>query len=155
MIVFTERMTSMSKKQEVISLSLLDELHTSGAGYDVLRYISLPDLFGTEADTLLYFMVRNLERSMDIESLEDIYLVSEKLGWGRLELVKEGKKTLTFNLMADAVFHRLQASFDVDFRLEAGFIAEAIQRLKGIECECKEKINHKIHQVEFNVYYTK
>lgn len=145
----------MSKRQEIISLSLLDELHTSGAGYDVLRYISLPDLFGAEADTLLYFMGKNLARNLDIKSLEDIYLAADKLGWGKLELVKEKKKSFTFQLMADAVFLRLQASFDVDFRLEAGFMAEAIQKLNGQDCECIEKINHKIHQVQFTVFYTK
>lgn len=148
-------MTAMSKKKDVISLSLLDKLHTSGAGYDVLRYISLPKIFGTEANTLLYFMGKDLARSMDINSLEDVYNIANKLGWGRLELVKEKKKGLTFQLMADAVFHRLQATFDVDFRLEAGFLAEAIQHLYGRECECNEKINHKIHLVEFTVYYTK
>lgn len=147
-------MTSMSKKQKEISLSLLTELHTSGAGYDVLRYISLPELFGTEAHTILYFMGKDLARSLDIKSLEDLYYAADKLGWGRLELVKEKKKSLTFHLMADAVFHRLQATIEIDFRLEAGFIAEAVQMINGIECECGEKINAKIHQVEFNVFYT-
>ena len=145
----------MSKRQDALSLTLLDELHTSGAGYDVLRYISLPDLFGTEADTLLYFMGKDLARSLHINSLEDIYQIADKLGWGRLELVKEKKRGFTFQLMADAVFHRLQAKFDVDFRLEAGFLAEAIQQLYGRECECNEQINRKIHLVEFMVYYTK
>jgi len=148
-------MTAMSNRQGALSMTLLDELHTSGAGYDVLRYISLPDLFGTEADTLLYFMGKDLARSLDINTIEDICLIAEKLGWGRLELVKEKKKGLTFQLMADAVFHRLQAKFDVDFRLEAGFLAEAIQQIYGRECECNDKINHKIHLVEFTVYYTK
>lgn len=148
-------MTALPKKQANISLSLLDELHTAGAGYDVLRYISLPDLLGTEANTLLYFMGKNLARSFAINSFEDIYQIVDKLGWGKLELVKEKKKSFTFQLMADAVFLRLQASVDIDFRLEAGFLAEAIEQLYGSECECNEKINHKVHQVEFMVYYTK
>lgn len=143
----------MSKKEK-ISLSLLDELNTSGAGYDVLRYISLPDLFGAEAHTIFYFMGKDLARNLNIKTADELYLAADKLGWGRLELVKENKKSLTFNLMADAVFHRLQASFDVDFRLEAGFIAEAVHMINDIECECTEKINAKIHQVEFKVYYT-
>lgn len=148
------RITSMSKKQKTLSLSLLNDLHTSGAGYDVLRYISLPELFGDEAPTILYFMGKDLARSLHIKSTEDLFFAAEKLGWGRLELIKEKKKSLTFNLMADAVFLRLQASFDVDFRLEAGFIAEAVQMINGSECECIETINSKIHQVEFKVYYT-
>lgn len=148
-------MTAVSTRQTSISLSQLDDLHTAGAGYDVLRYISLPDLFGGEADTLLYFMGKNLARNVEINSLEDIYEVADKLGWGKLELVKEKKKSFTFQLMADAVFLRLQASFHVDFRLEAGFLAEAIKKLYGRECECNEKVNHKIHQVEFTVYDSK
>lgn len=143
----------MSKRHESLSLSLLDELHTAGAGYDVLRYISLPELFGTEANTILYFMGKDLARKLNMKEIDDIYYTAEKLGWGKLELVKENKKGLTFHLMADAVFHRLQATFDVDFRLEAGFIAEAIQLLYGVECECVEKINPKIHQVEFKVAF--
>lgn len=154
MVLCKRRMTSMSKKHKPLSLTLLNELHTAGAGYDVLRYISLPDLFGAEAHTIFYFMGKDLARSLNISSAEELYYAADKLGWGRLELVKEKKRSLTFNLMADAVFHRLQASFDVDFRLEAGFIAEAVYMINGIECECTETINAKIHQVEFKVYYT-
>jgi len=144
----------MAKKQEPISLSLLDELHTSGAGYDVLRYISLPELLGSESNTLLYFMGRNLARKLDIKAIEDISYIYEKLGWGKIELVKEKRKELIFHLMADAVVQRLKSSLDAEFRLESGFLAEAIQIIKGTECECTEEINHKIHQIEFRVVYT-
>lgn len=150
-----ERMIAVSTKQAKISLSQLDELHTAGAGYDVLRYISLPDLFSGESDTLLYFMGKNLARNMEINSLEDVYQIADKLGWGKLELVNEKKRSFTFQLMADAVFLRLQASFDVDFRLESGFLAEAVEQLYGKECECIEKVNRKIHQVEFTVFNAK
>ena|SRR5690625_4990397 len=114
----------MLKSQNKLSISLLEELHTEGAGYDILRYISLPNLFGSEADTILYFMGKNLARSFDIQMIEDIFEVSEKLGWGKIELLKEKKNSLVFSLMADAVFRRLQAPLNVDFRLEAGFLAE-------------------------------
>jgi len=144
----------MANKETALSLSLLDELHTSGAGYDVLRYISLPNLFGEESSTMLYFMGKNLARSLNLSSLDDLYHAADKLGWGRLELVKKKRRSLTFNLMADAIFHRLQASVDVDFRMEAGFIAETVQLLEGVDCECVEKIHPKIHQVEFSVIYT-
>lgn len=144
----------MAKKQEPVSLSLLDELHTSGAGYDVLRYISLPELLGSESGTLLYFMGRNLARKLDIKAIEDISYVYEKLGWGKLELVKEKKRELTFSLMADVVVQRLKSPLDAEFRLESGFLAEAIQIIKGTECECFEEIHRKIHQIEFRVVYT-
>lgn len=144
----------MSKESKTLSVSLLDDLHTSGAGYDILRYISLPELFGTEADTLLYFMGRNLARKFDLKTLEDVYYTYDKLGWGRLELVKDKNKSLTFHLMDDAIVHRLKAPIGTDFRLEAGFLAEAILLIKDKESECIEKINHKIHLVELKVIYT-
>lgn len=144
----------MLKSQNKLSISLLEELHTEGAGYDILRYISLPNLFGSEADTILYFMGKNLARSFDIQMIEDIFEVSEKLGWGKIELLKEKKNSLVFSLMADAVFRRLQAPLNVDFRLEAGFLAESISLVKGVSCECSEKVYPKTYQVQFKVVYT-
>src|SRR5690625_4182711 len=94
-------MTAMAKKQESLSTSLLTQLHTSGAGYDILRYVSLPNLLGNEADTILYFMGKDLARRFNITSFEDIYDIADKMGWGRLELVKERKTSITFCFMAD------------------------------------------------------
>lgn len=135
-------------------LSILEELNTTGAGHDVLRYISLPNILGEQANTLLYFAGRNLARKLEIKSLQDICYAFEKLGWGNLELVKEKKHSFNFHLMADAVVHRLQAPFHTEFHLEAGFLAEAWQIKQGKECECIEKINRRIHQVQFKVFYT-
>ncbi|SRR5690625_405912 len=150
---YFERMTAMGKKQDRLSTSLLKQLHTSGAGYDILRYVSLPNLLGNEADTILYFMGKDLARRFNITSFEDIYDIADKMGWGRLELVKEKKNSVTFCLMADAVVYRLKAPVEVEFRLECGFISEAVQMVKDINCECSEKINYRIHQVEFTVVY--
>lgn len=145
----------MSKTQQLLPVSQLDDLYTSGAGYDVLRYLTLPELLGPESHTLLYFMGRNLARKLDLKAIEDIYYTFEKLGWGKLELIREKKKELVFHLMSDSVVQRLQAPFDTEFRLESGFLAEAIQLLEDIECECTEDINRKIHQVEFTIFYSK
>ncbi|GGB27955.1 DUF2507 domain-containing protein [Virgibacillus dakarensis] len=144
----------MAKEPKLLSISKLDELKSTGAGYDVLRYISLPELLGTEADTLLYFIGRNLARKLDIASLDDVYHTFEKLGWGRLELVKEKRKELIFHLMADPVANRINAPFPAEFRIEAGFLAESLQLVKGVSCECLEEIHKKIFQVEFSVIYT-
>lgn len=148
-----ERMSSMLKEQQLLPLTVLDELDHQSVGYDVLRYISLPQLLGQETHTILYYMGKNLARTLDIQTVEDIYFIFDKLGWGRLELIKERRKSLTFTLMADAVVHRLKAPFQTEFRFEAGFLAEAIHTIYGTECECSEEINHKIHQIQFKVIY--
>lgn len=141
----------MSKETEKIAISQLDGLHTSGAGYDVLRYLGLPELLGKEADTLLYFMGRNIARKLEMHTVEDVSFCFDKLGWGKLELVKQKKHQMIFQLMADAVAYRLKSALTVDFRLEAGFLAEAIQIIQGTECECVEEINKRIYQVQFSV----
>src|SRR5699024_8545451 len=104
-----------------------------------------------ESETLLYFMGRNLARKFQFEELSDIFHVFDRLGWGKLELVKERKKVLEFSLMSDAVVHRLQAPMDVDFRLEAGFLAEAIQTVYNVGAEAREKVNDRLHLVTFTV----
>lgn len=147
-------MSIVIEEKKDFPIELLDKLHTSGAGYDILRYFSLPNLLGSEADTILYFMGKELARTFNIQSFDDIYTISEKLGWGKMELFKERRNYLVFTLMADAVFHRLKAPLILDFRLEAGFLSEAIYRIKGIDCECTETIHRKIYQVQFKVVYT-
>src|SRR5699024_2464060 len=129
-------------------------LHTNGAGYDILRYLALPALFGDERDTLLYFTGRKLARNFALETLNDLYEAFEKLGWGKLEMTKEKRKEITLSLRSDSVVQRLEAPFPIEFRLEAGFIAEAIEMIFDAGTECVEEIHEKIRQVEFTVVYT-
>jgi predicted hydrocarbon binding protein len=149
----TGRNLTMKTNKETLPIELLDQIQSAGAGYDLLRYVSLPDLFGTEAEALLYFMGRNLARKFEINALSDIIYFFEKIGWGRLELFKEKNNQLEFHLLSDAVVQRLAMPVDVEFRLEAGFLAEAISILKGTECECIEEVRKKIHQVEFTIIF--
>lgn len=153
-VCFIERVTPVTKEKKQLSVSQLDDLQSSGAGYEILRYVGLPELLGTESETLLYFIGRNLARKLEITSLDDVYLIFDKLGWGHLELVREQKKELTFHLMADSVAKRIKSPFPTDFRMEAGFLAEALQCVKEVPCECVEEIHQKIFQVELSVVYT-
>lgn len=146
-------MTAVAK-QQLIPIKVLNELNTPGAGYDILRYVGLHDLLGEESPTILYYMGKNLARKFEITSLEDLYYFFDKMGWGKLEFVKQKKKEFIFTLLSDSVVHRLNAPLETEFRLEAGFLAEAIQLIKEVECECIEEINRKIHQIEFKVVFT-
>ncbi|SHG80208.1 YslB family protein [Ornithinibacillus halophilus] len=143
----------MSKKQDTISIQELENLHTAGAGYDILRYVSLPDLLGSEKETLLYFMGKNLARKFEIEAMGDLMYFFDKVGWGKLDLFKEKRKELIFHLLSDSVVKRIESPLETDFRMEAGFLAEAIHKLKGMECECIEEVNRKLRQVEFKVIF--
>lgn len=151
---FTERMNFMIEDNK-LSVQQLDELHTAGAGFDILRYVALPEFLGDEAPTLLYYMGKNLARKFEMTSIDEVCYVFEKLGIGKLELVKEKKHERTFHLLADSIVLRLKSTIEADFRLEAGFLAQGIQMIDGIECECVEEINKRIHQVEFKVISVK
>lgn len=144
----------MTKKQHLIPLTALNKLDSETVGHDILRYVSLPNLLGNEAETILYYMGKNLARSFELNSLDDISFIFEKLGWGYLELVKQRKNSLTFSLMADALARRLELDLAKEFRLEAGFLAEAVRHVHHAQCECVEKINKNIHQVQFKVVFT-
>ena len=144
----------MTKQHSKLPISTLENLNTPGAGYDVIRYLCMPKVFGSDAELILYFIGKNLARSFDIQTINDVFHIAERVGWGRLEFVKENKRGLTFQLMSDAVYHRLKAPFVVDFRLESGFISEAVAQIRQRECECIEKVRSNIHLVEFQVTYT-
>ncbi|MDY0405417.1 YslB family protein [Virgibacillus sp. 179-BFC.A HS] len=133
---------------------MLDQLQSPGAGYDILRYIGLPELLGNEKDALLYFMGKKLARKFSISSLDDLVTFFAAMGWGSLELVKEKRKEVIFYLLADAVVQRIDAKIPTEFQLESGFLAEALELIYEKVCECSYEVNNKIHQVEFHVYFT-
>lgn len=139
---------------ERIPLSVLDEFLPSSIGHDILRYISLPDIFGSESDSLLYFTGRKLARKLEIKTKDDIYYIFKKLGWGHLELTKEKKRSITFYLMSDEIVKRIKAPITVDFRLESGFLAEAIEKVTSRSCECIDNVNERLYRVKFEVIYT-
>ncbi|WP_080874200.1 YslB family protein [Oceanobacillus timonensis] len=146
------KVVSKNESNQKLDVNELEQLYSDGAGYDILRYIGLPELFGEEKETLLYFLGRNVARKFEFNSLEDVSSFFEKMGLGTLDLVKEKKNVKTFNLLSEAVVTRLKSNVETDFRLEAGIIAEALQQIEGVDCECLESIHRRLKQIEFTVY---
>lgn len=140
--------------EKLIPLSHFDELPTSTAGHDVLRYVSMPSFLGVEKETTLYFIGRNLARQINIEEMNDLYYLFDKFHWGSLELVKDRRRTITFHLMSDDVAARIISPFKIDYRLEAGFLAEAIEKITNRTCECVESVNERLYRVQFKITFT-
>lgn len=149
-----ERMKELPTKKQLYPISAFEDLQSTGAGYDILRYISLPQLLGKESETIMYFLGKSLAQTIDIHTIDDVILLFKQLGWGSLDPVKEKKKSSTFHLLDDSIVQRLRSSLEVDFRYESGFLAGACEQIYGIECECIEKIHPKIFQVELTVIFT-
>lgn len=144
----------MHKKEQLYQISAFEQLHTAGAGYDILRYVSLPKLLGKESHTILYFMGKSLAQTVEIHSTDDIIAMFKHFGWGTLNIIKEKNKLITFHLLDDAIVNKLRSPLEIDFRYEAGFLAEACAQIFNTECECTEKIHRKIYQIEFTVLFT-
>lgn len=139
---------------KLIPLSHFKELPKGSAGFDVLRYVSMPNFLGDEKDTILYFIGRHLSRQITIEKMEDIYYLFDTFRWGSLELVKDRRRTLTFHLMSDDLAQRMESPFEIDYRLEAGFLAESIETITERACECTETINKRLYRVQFKIVFT-
>ncbi|MFD2926161.1 DUF2507 domain-containing protein [Halobacillus naozhouensis] len=132
-----------------LSTQNISSLVSTGAGFDLLRYYTLPDFLGKDAPYLLYFMGKNIARETTLETWEDLYEFFQYMGWGELKLIKEKKKEIIFHLSGHIVEKRLtQKLHNVDFRLESGFLAQMIQIITSDTYECFEQINKKENAVE-------
>lgn len=140
--------------KELISLETIDSLQSETIGFDILKYICLPDVLGQEKDSILYFAGRRLARQFEINTLEDVIFLFDRFRWGRLEIIKHKKHEQRFHLMSDDVARRIELPLDVEFRLEAGFLAEAVQRLMERPCEAVEEVNKRLYRVELRVVFT-
>ncbi|MDL4840615.1 YslB family protein [Aquibacillus rhizosphaerae] len=144
----------MHKNLDNIEL-IVNELHTSGAGYDLIRYVCLPDLLGKDANTILYVLGKNLARKLELKTVEDIIDFFHKTGWGDLNQIKEKRREYIFELTGDVIKNRSESGILDEYRIESGFLAEAMQQIKSAQCECVEEIKKKKHTVEFHVMYSR
>ncbi|WP_181349764.1 YslB family protein [Thalassobacillus sp. CUG 92003] len=127
----------------------LQSLVTTGAGFDLLRYYTLPDFLGNEAMFVLYYMGKNMARKFGISHMDDLIRFFQYSGWGELTTVKTKKKESLYEVHGHVIEKRLQQSLvEVDFRLEAGFIAEALQLMDPQHTyECVEEIDKKANKI--------
>ncbi|SFE69247.1 DUF2507 domain-containing protein [Alteribacillus iranensis] len=96
----------------------------SDFGYKLLRYTLLPELFGSEEDDILYWGGKTIARKYPLEKLDDIVTFFKKAGWGELRLVNEKKRSIYLEM-------KIEKSNQISRHLEAGYIAEQIEQIKG------------------------
>ena len=133
---------------------ILNQIKLSGAGYDILRYVCLPDLLGEDTEKILYVMGKNLARSFQLNTIEDIVQFFQQMGWGNLTLIKEKKSELIFELEGEPIIQRLDTNIEHDYRLESGFLAEAIHQLKDAPCECIETIKNRKKCIQLHAIFS-
>ncbi|MCZ0704583.1 putative hydrocarbon binding protein [Natronobacillus azotifigens] len=133
--------------------NVVSQLQSTGSGYDLLRYVCLPDLLGKDANTILYVLGKNIAREIEWKSIEQIVEFFYLTGWGTLETTKEKRAEQIFTLQGRAVTNRMKQDIAIEYRLEAGFLAAAMEKLNGFACECTDEAKPRKNYIELRVQH--
>ena len=117
-------------------------------GYELIRDNILRSILGKHEEEVLCWAGKELARKFRLFSLEEATSFFEQAGWGALSIEKEGKDSAIFVLTGDTDLLKFEERC---FRIEAGFLAEQIQKLNGYLTECYEQKNIKQSNVKFTV----
>lgn len=143
----------MTKNETILKSEHFGEAEVPAFGYELIRTVLLPELLGKEQASILYWSGRKIARLYPMEKEEDLVVFFQKAGWGELKLTDQGKNKMVFELNSPLVASRIKDHpGSVLFTLEAGFLAEQIQTIRGYMAETYSDI-HTGHnkKVIFNV----
>lgn len=120
-------------------------------GYELLRFIALPDLLGKDQDKILYILGKNTSRTLDITSVDSLIEAFDLFGFGDLVHIKEKRAEDLFTLKSQLVTARKEAALEQSYLFESGIIAGAMETIRGFQCETEESIKVKQGLIEFSV----
>ena len=121
----------------------IEQAKVPAFGYELLREVLLPEVFGKDHAQLMYWSGKQLARKFPLSSIDEIYSFFNEAGWGNLHMQEEKKYEMTFVLDGKNVMRRCDVNKEASFQLEAGFIAEQIQRMKDKTAEAVEETKKK------------
>ncbi|MBM7620508.1 putative hydrocarbon binding protein [Bacillus tianshenii] len=131
-------MTEANKQQEQQE-EMDTTLQVPVFGYELIRDMLIPDLLGKDHAQIIYWSGKQLARRFTIGSQEEIAQFFKEAGWGELELIEQKKNEIKYLLSGEMVKRRLKLNKDAIFQLEAGFLAEQVQRQKNKTAEAIEE----------------
>ncbi|CAG9611515.1 hypothetical protein CN326_00645 [Bacillus sp. AFS018417] len=139
----------MSTKK--IESESLQNISMSAFAYELLREELLPDLIGKELDAILYWAGRNLARKYPLETIDEVIQFFVKAGWGDLTIIEHKRREMEFKLTGALIKERQQQNRHSSYQLEAGFIAEQIQKQRGVVAESYEEQKKRSDSIMFLV----
>lgn len=148
MIIATKGARSMKKIEQLQTMYETTGLHS---GYDLLRYMALPDLLGKDQDTVLYILGKNMSRALEMTTIEDLIDAFKLIGLGDLVHVKEKRSEDLFTLTSPLIQARKNAAINQTYHFESGLISGAMETVHGFQCEAEETVKAKKALVEFTV----
>ena len=117
-------LTSVEEKTQVET----DPLTVPAYGYELIREILIPELLGRDTPDLLYWAGKRIARLFPLHAIEEAYTFFQKVGWGNLEVVKQTKNEITYQLSSDLIEKRLKEKGKCTFQLEAGYLAQQYEQ---------------------------
>ncbi|MEH7491253.1 YslB family protein [Neobacillus niacini] len=120
-------------------------------GYELIREFILPDILGKDTPEILYWAGKRLARNHPLNSLNEIIDFFSKASWGQLELKKERKDEIEFELVSPLIVSRVKSKAEHYFQIEAGFLAQQIELQKQVIAETFEHPVKKANKVLFTV----
>ncbi len=129
-----------------------DEPRTiSTFGYELIREILLPEILGKDTPEILYWAGKRLARKFPLADFNQIIEFFANASWGHLEIKKERKNEMEFQLMSPLIVSRVKSKAEHFFQLEAGFLAQQIEMQKEAAAETFEHPVKKSNIVTFTV----
>lgn len=120
-------------------------------GYELLREMLIPEIFGKDTPEILYWAGKKLARKFPAETHEEIVDFFAQASWGELLVKNESKDELEFELISPLMVSRVKSKAEHFFQLEAGFLAQQIENQKGVIAEAFEHPVKRGQKVQFTV----
>lgn len=117
----------------------------------LLRDQLLPNLLGEETDEILYWAGKELARKQPMNEEGEITSFFNTFGFGNITLTEMKKNRRHYLLDGPLVAHRLTETHMASFSLEAGFLAEQIQRITGMFTEANYKADARKQYVQLTL----
>ena len=110
----------------------------------------LPQILGQDTEQILYWAGKHVSRKYDLSNVAELPEFFDMAEFGKLEILKERKRSAAFELSGQVVQDRIASGSD-EFSLECGIIAECIERQNGNPTEAAANVNEKKQTVEITV----
>ena len=120
-------------------------------GYEIIREFLLDDLLGKEGPQILYWAGKQLGRRFPLSGPEETITFFRDAGWGELQLVKQTKDELKWELSGELIQRRFSINEKTHFQLEAGFLAYQTEHQRKVVSECYEEQKKRSSKVYFTV----
>ena len=129
-------------------MTLTDTKTVPAFGYELIRDHVLSTILGKHEDDILYWSGKELARSFQMFSMDEVSSFFEEAGWGVLTLDSLSKDEAFYTLTGEPDALQIDKRC---FRLEAGFLAQQQQKLGGFLTECYEEKFIKKNIIHFHI----